>query len=430
MKVDNIAVKPCNYVYGTPITDWRSFTSTITNFTVSSQQSLWRRVGDSMQIRFFFNLNSAVSSTLRFNMPSGYSIDAVKMDYTANDGNVGYATANRTASNNYIGHVQPGNTSGGFRIITNGGNEWTSAVPITWQSGDRISAFVEVPIVGWTSSTQMSNSYDSRKIKFRASGQPSGTLTTGFNLVTYPTVNGDTTASYSSGTWTAPTSDWYDVSASIEANQNWTAGNNLGIQIWANGVSVAMNYAQAPRTTNYGFQSKVSANSIYLLAGQTIQIRAYSDGSGGGYSEQVPGANYFTVSRSSDSQVLSATAKIVATYKTLSSTTITSGTALRCTSKVEDSHNAYNTTTGAYVVPEEGTYVLTVSGINAGATTDVKLFVNGVDQGVFGSLSNGTGRQSITVQYPLLSGDSVTLVPQASSSASDTVGWFTIIKVK
>ncbi|MBL7545625.1 MAG: hypothetical protein JNL11_17530, partial [Bdellovibrionaceae bacterium] len=69
VKFDDFKIDSTKYVYGTPISDWTPFTSTVTNFTVSAQQSLWRRVGDSMQIRFFFNLNSAVSSTLRFNMP-------------------------------------------------------------------------------------------------------------------------------------------------------------------------------------------------------------------------------------------------------------------------------------------------------------------------------------------------------------------------
>lgn len=412
LKVDNIAVKPCNYVYGTPITDWRSFTSTITNFTVSSQQSLWRRVGDSMQIRFFFNLNSAVSSTLRFNMPSGYSIDAVKMDYTANDGNVGYATANRTASNNYIGHVQPGNTSGGFRIITNGGNEWTSAVPITWQSGDRISAFVEVPIVGWSSSVQMSDSYDGRLIAAFYSNTPSGTLTNSFNTITFPTKSTDTTASYSSGVYTIPSSGFYDISAGIQTNQNWTTGNRLGIAIRINGAEVVANFTRAPQTTNYPLEVQTSAKSIYLTAGQLVTIASYSEGSGGAFSQSTTGVNFFSIAKVQSSQTISATETIAASYTTTNAQSITAGstTIVNYEVKLYDSHNAVTTGTGTwrFTAPAPGFYKLQAStstqGKNyaAGDFLILLIYKNGTE---YGWLGNWLAHTNLT-GFPTYMGDS------------------------
>lgn len=137
-----------------PETEWISFTSPLQNFTVSSQNCRWKRLGEDIFTRFFFALNAAPTGTIYFRQPVNIPIfNGAKFDYTSNDGHLGTATANPGVAQNYQGHLQPSSLDGRWRIVGDGGaNEWSSsgAVPFAWASGNRFSATTyPIPIVGW-----------------------------------------------------------------------------------------------------------------------------------------------------------------------------------------------------------------------------------------------------------------------------------------
>lgn len=118
---------------------------------------------------------------------------------------------------------------------------------------------------------------------------------------------------------------------------------------------------------------------------------------------------------------------IAANYKTLSSTTITSGTALIWTTITSDSTASYNTTTGGYTAPSAGTYRFSVGGTYSSSAVDLQFYVGASNKGIFGTF--GVGRYSSTIEYPLNAGDVVTIVPNGSSTAADTLGWISISKI-
>lgn len=439
LKVDNVKIFKSKFSVGTIISDWVSYT--YTGFTSSNgvMNSKWRRVGNMMEVMQSMEWsNTAGAFSGNFGLPTGYTIDTAKLPLStiAVDRTiVGRGTALDSGLFIYDVMVTYRDTSTvniwsldvntvGYGRNTN----LTNTAPFTIAASDNISIRYSVPIVGWSSSTQQSDGYDGRLIAARYTGAPSGTPAGIHTTVTYPTKAFDTTNSYSAGTYTVPSSGTYYVSATIEVSGTESLNNIVNVAVYVDGTASLFGVSPRAPGTVTNTHSTVSG-LVELRAGQLVTIKVYTDiGSPSFTSADVtPGFHIFKVNSPT---TISATEKVVATYKTLSSTTITSGTALKFTTSVEDSHARYNTSTGAYLIESQGTYEFVISGINAGAATDVKMFIGATDMGVIGSLSSGSGRQSIAIQHPFNAGDSITFVPQTSSSATDTVGWLMVKKIK
>lgn len=122
---DDVYVGPQQIVFSGAMTDWQQYTMTIgavttapTKGTVVRDQAFWRRIGDSMEIRYDYEQSgagSAGSGIYLFPLPTGYSIDTTKLSTTTvNDLQVGYAflsTAADGLTGNLPGHVTPYNST-------------------------------------------------------------------------------------------------------------------------------------------------------------------------------------------------------------------------------------------------------------------------------------------------------------------------------
>ena len=115
---------------------------------------------------------------------------------------------------------------------------------------------------------------------------------------------------------------------------------------------------------------------------------------------------------------------IAASANTLSSTTITAGTALKWTTVSYDTSASYNSTTGGYTAPVSGYYKFTVSGMfTSGGNGSLSVYKNGSSViGLFASY-NGTMKTAASTEIQLSAGDVVTIVPDTSATAGATVGF-------
>ena len=170
----NLAVDTSGNIYATSaVTDWAiypaNFRGTVTSPTTGGiviQKGLWRRVGDSMQIRYDFFQNgggTAGSGVYNINLPAGALIDPAKIPLTfnvvaANIAFTGHCGSGfvQTGSNGGLATVFPLNSSAlsmyfynsalspGGPLVISDGNSGLNATTAAF------SFQAQVPIVGWS----------------------------------------------------------------------------------------------------------------------------------------------------------------------------------------------------------------------------------------------------------------------------------------
>jgi microcystin-dependent protein len=113
-------------------------------------------------------------------------------------------------------------------------------------------------------------------------GVPTGTIAGSYNLATISGKIKDTHNAYVSGVYTIPESGTYSISASLSINGTFALNNQAYVDI---GIDGGNNYQGA--TISGGSQNvmfpQISVNSIPLLAGQTVRINSYANGSAMSY---------------------------------------------------------------------------------------------------------------------------------------------------
>ncbi len=349
LKIDNINVSASQYVYGTPITDWQSYTPTFTGFgTVTSVLFRWRRVGDSVDIVGSWT-NGTVSGaqTPTFTLPNnltaadstkiptmGYYGDWIRLNATASTRKRGKIAAqtNLTVcelfSDDYTAAVSPGSSVFGSTIASN-----SEAMRIT---------VAGLPIAGWSSSVQMSEQMDTRVVAASATGNPASA--TSGNPIIFGTSIYDTHGAYNTttGRYTIPVSGYYKMSGFLLST----------------GVSATLYlYVDAVQSTEAGtlFTSATGNNftvSRFFNAGQVIDLRPNGtvDASGGNILfERISGPNQIAASELVACRVYAA-ANLTGVNPNNSSVKIALDT------KDFDSHGAFDTSTKRFTAPVSGTY--------------------------------------------------------------------------
>lgn len=352
-----VRVSPCQYVYGTPISDWVSYTVTpgATNITATG---VYRRVGDSLEARVQLVATGVPVGNITASIPSGLTIDTSKLNSASKIG-FGYLEDNAIAG--YDGFVYYNNTTSvGFSVGNASGTYNTSSgvttsSPFSWGSTDFLKMQFSAPISGWSSSTQVSDGYDGRVIGLKVNSTgTTGTLNTSDNVVKHAatTIN-DTTASYSASTglWTCPRSDWYLVSGSY-AISHTTASGYISVSIGVNGTIVAEDYKYVNGAGDS--QQSVQSQAIYITAGQTVGLYSKTSLTTPAFTANSKN-NWFSIIAAKSPQTMSATEVVAAKYYGIPTGSIGSPhQTITYPTKAFDTHNAYSG--GTYTIPVAGIY--------------------------------------------------------------------------
>lgn len=386
MQFDNFKLGPSTYVYGSPVTDTVAWPITPTgswtggNVTYTGKYS---RNGDKLSGQLDIELTGApTGTTLTFNMLP-FVIDTTKLVQSNNlvIGDIAY----RSAGNYYHGKVLA-TSSTTLRCVqltspTTGsvvmGTDITATSPGTFTSGDFIRiTFKDIPIVGWSSSVQQSDSYDSRLISTRIYKNGTQAYSTLTKLTSF-TVDSDKTSMWdaTNNRFNIQSPGDYQLFGNLYSTAATTANQQLAYKV--NG-GTTMYYGNSPNTSG-ATNASMSGSDIIpnLKAGDYVEIYGYADASVTAQSGIT--ASRFSLMKIASPQTISATETIVASYGVASGQTLTAAAIIKGDTKVVDTHGAYNTSTGVYTVPAAGLYRIshTFFSITATSAWNVQIRKNG-----------------------------------------------------
>lgn len=421
LKIDDIEIGPSNYIYGTPITDWSTdWTPTGTWTTNTTYTGKWRQVGDTMEIRYNLLMSGAATATgLNFDMVPGYTIDSSKINLTQYMASCGTgilldASGPTAYALNFIYTTNQFHAQFNLDSVQGSGGGVSDTSPITIASGDNINAIISVPILGWSSSVQMSDKTDTRVVSFVGT-QVSEAVTANTTNIAF-TLSKDTHGGWSTNTYTVQVPGDYVVAGSLVTN---TGG--LTVVPYLNSSATSFLWSTANSSGHVTAGSSLYPN---LKTGDVISIRSNTSATLSSGSLQI--------FRLSGPSAIAASESVNARYTTNAGQSIPNATLtiIDFGTKDFDSHNA--ATTGAswkYTAVISGKYRVTsnltttsTGNFSADEYIEARVYKNGsihsakIHSDFNGSTSNKSVQISTLVN--LLAGDYIDVREYQTSGGS------------
>lgn len=429
LKLDNIVVAARAKVFGAPVTDWQSYSPSFGGANVfNSITAQWRRVGDSIEITGSAIYHSGTDN-IAISLPSGVSVDSTKAV-----GSLGIGSADdNSATLTYPGIV----TYAGSNLLrlddnTVAGRRWScgSNRPFTWQAdADTLAFHAIVGVSGWSSSTQMSDSTDTRVVSLRYGD--SSNQSTSSTYLAFATKDWDThgfgSADGSGFLATVPSSGWYEVTVNLLASGN--VSNGLGsylIRVYKNevldtSISAGMS-ASGSQQPAIGGTLKVYADS-----GTRLRVAVTKNGSAVDFSLIANATfNKITITKVQGPSQIAASESVSMRYTSTATTAINAKTDLTYGTKDWDSHGAFDGT--SFTAPVSGEYLVRGSWITATvnlSATNQWAYVHILKEGsvVMSKLVPGQGANTnhnpeIVGTVKLLAGQKVRLQGECSVATS------------
>jgi hypothetical protein len=366
IKYDNVSVGPQVITQGTPVSDWKSYTPTLTWVSnVSSNTAFWRRVGDSLEVEGNIVVSGApTSATLTVTLPSGLSVDTAKLS-TSSTGSavVGLATAN-DSGNTHVGKAEYLSTTTIRFSGDDGTSVWNATNPFTFGASDEVSYRFTVPISGWSSNVQMSNDTDTRVVAARYVTSAGQSISNGATpTVVYGTKDFDTHSAFNSstGVYTVPVAGTYKVSAmALYVAATFTSGNQVFLELFKNGSLHSFLAAPMASATVSQSPDPHGSSLVSCSAGDTLEIRTAHGESAARSLSTNSNLNWVCIERIGGPSQIAASETVAARYQSSTGETFTSAAELKVnySTKVYDTHGAVTTGSGAwkFTAPVAGYY--------------------------------------------------------------------------
>lgn len=445
LKVDNITVSPSVYVFGTPVTDWQSFTPlwkssgtqpSIGNGVIEGQK---RRVGGDYEYRVTIKIGSTTSlGTGNYQIELSETIDTSKFG-TANldDVIIGNGSLSDQGVARFPVSVYKGGSITNKQVaiyVANDGTSpdiitfnqvWGASTPITMNTSDEIDVSFSVPVLGASSSVQTSDNAETRVVA--ASYGTTGTTLPASDgtVVLYPSKRLDTHNSYNTttGIYTIPVSGIYRINHSIITGSS--ASNKTFVsRIRKNGVALSSAIAVRESAVNsqVGWDNTTVAE---FKAGDSLDFTIWQIVPGDSL-DGISSSNYFSVERLSGPSAIAANETISARVYKSGTQAFSSDTKMTSFTVDKDSHGMWDSTNNRFNIQASGDYFLTiqVNASTAGASQIPAYKVNGGSSVFIGSLTNSTSDRSggSTLIPNLKSGDYIELYHSASASVTVQAG--------
>lgn len=354
----NVRVGPQSKNYGVPVTDFVSYTPTLSNLgtgSTTSNAARWRRVGDSMEIYFSARKDGSTGTggtAITVTLPSGYTIDTAKLPDPA----VAYANvlgSYVSASTAQVGSVVYNNTVS-FAFYDNSGYFTGS----DWDASEYLTATLSVPISGWSSNTIVSSSANTRAIAAEYYGTGSTVTNAGDTVIVYNTKVLDDVSAYDMGTgrYNVKVPGRYRVSASFEtaAITSGAVTSPYTITIKKNGNTEALQNWPALITASVARVATISS-IINANAGDYIEIVGSQQLVAGAQALSSSNRTRMSINLIQGPSQISASEVVAWSGKHTTGGSIgTSSTIINFATETVDTHGAYSG--GTFTAPAPGLY--------------------------------------------------------------------------
>lgn len=447
---DDISFGPQTAPMGPAMGDSITFTPTGSWSTNTTYTGNYQRRGEKALITWGISLAGApTSANLALNLPAGLVIDTTKLTNAGGSLHlVSGGAALHASTGTQLFALYSSSTSIQVYYLSSISTAAllavTQAAPVTWASTDKLEISIEVPIVGWSSNSNMSSDTDTRVVAMQVNqGAATATITSSFSLLKFTATPAQDTHgafSTSTGQYTVPVTGFYRASVSAFMSATYANTNQALVGVGKNSTTsatfVGINIAAAAQ----GALIASASGTIFCNAGDTLSPLVANTGGTPTVNTSNATANYFNVERLSGPSVITATESVNARYHSATATLTASLSNVTYTTKDFDSHNAYSGTT--YTIPVSGKYQIQASLLEAatfslGQANALAIVKNGsvYSQGnVYAGGAQGFVQPMIVDEVPCLTGD--TIVIQAMSnggtptvSASAVSNYFSIERV-
>ena len=418
LKIDNVKVTQSTYALGTPVTDWTQYTPTFNGFgTPTSVECFYRRVGSDLEISATFTSGTSTAVEARVGLPAGFtSQGSPRIVNIQVAGSGGFSVA---GANQYIPLIEPSVTylTLGIQSATAAALTKIASTNSYVASGQRLSFTARVPIVGLSSSVQMSADADTRIVLATATGNPASASAT--NPIIFPTTSIDTHGGYNSttGRYTSFTSGFFRIAISSTTT---SPASSVALNVYKNGT-IDRVLGQIP-TSAIGF----AFNTILQLnSGDIVDIRPtaaldINDGT-------------IMFERISGPSAIAANELIAVQAENSSGQSVASGSQVVVTNWTStlDTHGSFNASTGIFTAPNSGSFEFSVMTTFADTTAvgDRQVHIRDVTNA--SNLANslrpyntvGSGLTSLCATYikRLRAGDQISIHVQQNAGVSQSL---------
>lgn len=451
--LDNFLVGPTQYAQGPIATDWKAATTevvlkygTTTATNITSYVTKTRRIGDSLDLMTIITFSGAANANgnILITLPDNLTRDTTK-DVNGDRSSVAtlvtggkiYSGLVSMGSNNQLQILRAddtgatvanwaGNTSAGSNVPSGAALAATDYITIT---------ITGIPILGWSSSTQMSDSADTRVVGaiYTTSGDIAVANASDVRIDLATKVQ-DTHGAVTTGTSTwafkVPVSGFYRVRffALINSASPGFNGTSETIQVRLNknGTNSSyISYRTPPASEQY--PDMEGSTTEYLSSGDLIYISVFQD-SGGTLNFYAGRVEIFKIQGPS---AIAASEKVYdsCVYQTPTGTISNSYNVVKFGTVTETTHSSYSTSTGLFTCPMSKMFYVSAnvevkkSSFSVGDIVVLAIYKNGVAQKYNSAIAGGTQTYlfpQISHGIPCKSGDTLGVYIYSTQSTGVT----------
>jgi len=406
--IDNVQVGAKGVAAGAAISTWISYLPTAINVSGSFSQAFWKREGSDCLIKIAFTLSSAPTGIIGFNvLPAGLTISSDQVQL------ISRAIGNLSTVAGIAQGVLVITSSGVINIYSSAGN-WNASVPGAWASGHTINLEIRVPISQWTSNVNLASDFSEFAFNSQSVINTSDTSSFGIGpggaAILANTVQTTYDAQFAKE---IQATDHVFIEVHSVINGAWVPVEQA-CGGWLGSLGLTA-YQDSVYNLGFGLSFPLASKKIVrVIQGQWGPFSTAGTGVIF-WSAVIPTYDRWRVRKVSNGNMAEIPSVVRAEYS--SATAVASGAYEVYSLKVEDTHGAYNSTTGLFTIPISGIYELSGC-LSVVATTEVDIYRNGI---LYRYLTTASARSLYSTTIRLIQGDTIGIKTASQSTVADSL---------